>query len=1063
MSDWKYDAFLHTFSILVDLFFREVHPRGAWRIPRTGPILFVAAPHANQFVDGLVLQRTLKNEANRRVGLLIAEKSVHGFIGWGSRQTGSVPVGRAQDKAKPASGLIYLPNPIDDPTLIRGVGTNFEKEAEVGGMIFLPSAKGITGSSVDIAQIIGPEEIRIKRPLKGKLPMEQLTGRDDIDEKGNFINKEFKGIKDGYPGTKFKIAPHIDQTEVYKAVFNRLRSGGCIGIFPEGGSHDRTELLPLKAGVAIMALGTLAEDPDCGLQIVPVGMNYFHAHKFRSRAVIEFGAPFQIPRELVEKYKNNERRDAIGQTLDMVHQALSAVTVSAPDYDTLMCIQAARRLYNTGKKLPLPMVVELNRRLAVGFSKYKDDPRIIDLMNDVKDYNNQLRYLNIKDHQVNYATMDLPTVIFTLLYRVAKLLVLSIGVIPGLVLFAPVFIASKIISHRKAKEALAASSVKIQGRDVMATWKLLVAMAFAPILYNFYSIILAVKVYQDHLWGYVPEWVPYWLVFIGGWIVFPAITFAALRFGEVGMDILKSLRPLVLCISPTSSNSLHKLRERRAELSEKVVKVINDLGPDMYEDFEHTRLISDPTRADGALSSPKEAGISDKTPPESPHLSRKNTTKSSQAMPRNESFSNIGAIGMFATRPPSRSRSRSSSSGGGFGSGGFPVSGFTALDTKEGFNEASNKIRAAMRQRGQLRRRKSGREKMAAAGLMSIFGGARRVLTGSARASELFPQTRPDVDGEACKHDCDSCTVKYPRHFKVEETHPLYGNIKPWSTHVLVATSKSDWSRHVEDERGSVMEAFGHASKPSNGRLMLSASNMPTPNNRPDYNQPTTILVLPAFTIIENVTPPAVPSLINKYISRAPTTSDPLDPVSLPKTIPSSRSAVGDMVARPCPHRVVVLLCSHRTRDARCGQSAPLIKKELERHLRPLGLDRDLDDERPGGVGIYFVNHVGGHKYSANMLVYRRPDAFGIDTVQRAKLPPGQEPQLVKPVDEEGQGEGEGAEKRDVGAAQCIWLARVRPEDCENIVRYTILQGKVVKADKQLRGGFDRAKGVMSW
>ncbi|KAI1482134.1 hypothetical protein F4774DRAFT_332126 [Daldinia eschscholtzii] len=712
MSDWKYDAFLHTFSVLVDLFFREVHPRGAWRVPRTGPILFVAAPHANQFVDGLVLQRTLKNEANRRVGLLIAEKSVHGFIGWGSRQTGSVPVGRAQDKAKPASGVIYLPDPINDPTLIRGVGTDFEKEAEVGGMVFLPSVKGQTGSSVDISQIIGPEEIRIKRPFKGRVPMQQLTGRDDIDEKGNFTNKELRGPKDGYEGTKFKLAPHIDQTEVYKAVFHRLRSGGCIGIFPEGGSHDRTELLPLKAGVAIMALGTLAEDPDCGLQIVPVGMNYFHAHKFRSRAVVEFGAPFQIPRDLVEKYKNNERRDAIGQTLDMVHQALSAVTVSAPDYDTLMCIQAARRLYNTGKKLPLPMVVELNRRLAVGFSKYKDDPRIIDLMNNVKDYNNQLRYLNIKDHQVSYAKMTLPTVIVTLLYRIIKLLVLSIGVIPGLVLFAPVFVASKIISHKKAKEALAASSVKIQGRDVMATWKLLVAMAFAPVLYNLYSILLSFKVYQDHLWGYVPEWVPFWLVFIAGWIVFPAITFAALRFGEVGMDIFKSLRPLVLCISPTASNSIHKLRERRAELAEKVVQVINDLGPDMYEDFEHTRLIADPSRADGSLSI-KEPTVSDRTeptPPDSPHLSRKNTTKSSQAIPRNESFSNIGAIGMFATRPPSRSRSRSrsSSSGGGFGSGGFPVSGFTALDTHEGFNEASNKIRAAMRQRGQLRRRKSG-------------------------------------------------------------------------------------------------------------------------------------------------------------------------------------------------------------------------------------------------------------------------------------------------------------------------------------------------------------------
>ena len=51
----------------------------------------------------------------------------------------------------------------------------------------------------------------------------------------------------------------------------------------------------------------------------------------------------------------------------------------------------------------------------------------------------------------------------------------------------------------------------------------------------------------------------------------------------------------------------------------------------------------------------------------------------------------------------------------------------------------------------------------------------------------------------------------------------------------------------------------------------------------------------------------------------------------------------------------------------------------------------------------------------------------------------------------------------DTEAAQCIWLARIRPEDCENVVKYTVLQGKVVKPESQLRGGFDREKGVVSW
>jgi len=58
-----------------------------------------------------------------------------------------------------------------------------------------------------------------------------------------------------------------------------------------------------------------------------------------------------------------------------------------------------------------------------------------------------------------------------------------------------------------------------------------------------------------------------------------------------------------------------------------------------------------------------------------------------------------------------------------------------------------------------------------------------------------------------------------------------------------------------------------------------------------------------------------------------------------------------------------------------------------------------------------------------------------------------------KAQEEEGNGE----------AAQCIWLARVRPEDCENIIRYTVLQGKVLKPERQLRGGFDRTKQLVSW
>lgn len=243
---------------------------------------------------------------------------------------------------------------------------------------------------------------------------------------------------------------------------------------------------------------------------------------------------------------------------------------------------------------------------------------------------------------------------------------------------------------------------------------------------------------------------------------------------------------------------------------------------------------------------------------------------------------------------------------------------------------------------------------------------------------------------------------------------------------------------------------------------MLSASNIPTPHHTSDYSEPTTVLLLPAFAIVENVTPATVPTLITEVIDKAPTNTSPLAPLSLPRSLAAplpegTPAALSELTIRPCPHSVLILLCSQKTRDARCGQSAPLLKKELERHLRPLGLFRDFDDERPGGVGIYFISHVGGHKYSANVMVYRRPDAFGLDEVARAEV----EGDVLPKKKEKKSDEEE--EEENVGAGQCIWLARVKPEDCEGLVKFTVLQGKVIKPEKQLRGGFDRTKGVMSW
>ena len=368
------------------------------------------------------------------------------------------------------------------------------------------------------------------------------------------------------------------------------------------------------------------------------------------------------------------------------------------------------------------MVVELNRRLVAGYTHYKDDPRIIGLKKSVNQYNKQLWLLGVRDHQVEYAKFSVPKVVFTLIYRLGKLAILSVGTLPGLILFAPVFIASKIISIKKSREALAASTVKLQGRDVLATWKLLVALALAPTLYALYTILLTYWTYRNRVQGYIPEWVPLWMVVLFGFIFFPSVTFAALRIGEIGMDILKSLRPLVLSLNPTSANTLNKLRDKRITLSAEVTDLINTLGPEMFPDFDHVRIVADPYR-DGYIQEPEsprtpkspshtrtpsEGTFSPSFPLRRGHTASVSVGGGSSAhghLPRNESFGNLANFGLFATRPPSRSRSRSNSMNAR-DAGGFK--GFSTIN-KDSLDEVSKKIRGAMQERGKRRsRRRSG-------------------------------------------------------------------------------------------------------------------------------------------------------------------------------------------------------------------------------------------------------------------------------------------------------------------------------------------------------------------
>ena len=138
-----------------------------------------------------------------------------------------VPVIRPQDLAKSGQGRIQLLNRKTDPLRIIGIDTQFTHQLKPRDSIVLPKGCGLS----EVVEIISDTELIIKKEFKDLKALELLTRSE---------------------GTAYKCMPHVEQESVYKCVHDELNNGRCITIFPEGGSHDRAEMLPLKGKISVL-------------------------------------------------------------------------------------------------------------------------------------------------------------------------------------------------------------------------------------------------------------------------------------------------------------------------------------------------------------------------------------------------------------------------------------------------------------------------------------------------------------------------------------------------------------------------------------------------------------------------------------------------------------------------------------------------------------------------------------------------------------------------------------------------------------------------------------------
>ncbi len=533
-QEFLYDGVRVFFRSILSIFFRQVDIVGIDNIPTHGPIIF-SGNHSNQFVDGITVLTT----AQHRVGFLIAEKSYnHPVVGTFAKLAGAVPVTRPQDSARLMQGDIVITR-----REVQGHGTAFTTQLAPGDKLRL---KG-QAEQYKVESIASDAALTLSEngPLPPPGPL---------------------------PPTPYEKLGKVDQSRVYNAVFEHLKHGKCIGIFPEGGSHDRTDLLPLKVGIALIAFG-MVDKYNITVPIVPVGLNYFRGHRFRGRVVVEFGPPIRVPEELAELYKS-DRRQAYQNFLTMVEEGMRATLVTAPDYHALHLVYTARRLFQKDNWIPSPQEkMDLNRRFAEGYkmlmAKYGEQrpAPLAALEQRLNDYQKTLHRLGLRDYQVPTLEQD---DYLKLCYTIAHLfLVFTLAMMPSLVLNAPVGVLARIFSSREQQKALAASRVKIEARDVVLSKKITLSIVLVPTLWIVYAVLLLK--YTNLLPSTVAV-----LFFCC-----PLFSYIGVMATEAGMVDAKDLKPVVMRLLPNARKKMATLPAERAQLQREIRGYIHEIGPEL--------------------------------------------------------------------------------------------------------------------------------------------------------------------------------------------------------------------------------------------------------------------------------------------------------------------------------------------------------------------------------------------------------------------------------------------------------------------------------------------------
>ncbi|KAL9544632.1 hypothetical protein MBANPS3_007527 [Mucor bainieri] len=259
-------------------------------------------------------------------------------------------------------------------------------------------------------------------------------------------------------------------------------------------------------------------------------------------------------------------------------------------------------------------------------------------------------------------------------------------------------------------------------------------------------------------------------------------------------------------------------------------------------------------------------------------------------------------------------------------------------------------------------------------------------------------------DCASCEEECEE-HQQYPSYLEFDNESPLLGSMSPYGRHFMISTAQCDWPSRIEEDYGTLAANLQAllVNNPMPWRTFVTNTSLIATHST-TVNCGIDVIVLPENIVIGNVTPDDAQLLYDVFVKLPLPTTDTTDINTFKKF------DLQELAVYPNPYDSMILICSHRKRDKRCGVTAPILNREFDHVLR----DLDIHDGE-GGTTVFMVSHVGGHKFAGNVICYINKGKTG------------------------------------------IWYGRVKSCHCREIIEETIVKGKVIK--ELYRGSMNHSFG----